>query len=323
MPLAWIYDLSKQQAEELARQLGLSTDGTLDDLRKRVKEKWTAIEPCLPFPSTAKSSVVTKPVLQSTDSVGYQGYCLNKVKLKLATDLISAIPVLSVTDPEEILTFLIRAKGVFDLKLVSDSEFMALLVSRTSGRITQILGAHVGTTQCWGLVQTEIISTFLPCRVKERFLASHVLERFQSPGEDLNSYVMSVVAAADILGFSGSEAQLVQRMLQNLHPKLKSYLLFATRPESIKDLFSLATTVAEAVAVENQRKRTTASAQQGCVSRPVASGMVIGQTPAAKADSRRRCWGCGAPGHNLRDCPSRPHQRRAPGSSGNDLGARE
>ena len=127
---------------------------------------------------------------------------------------------------------------------------------------------------------------------------------------------MSVVAAADILGFSGSEAQLVQRMLQNLHPKVKSYLLFANRPETIKDMFSLATTVAEAVAVEDQRKRTTATAQQGCVPRPVASGMVIGQTSSAKADSRCRCWGCGAPGNNLRDCPSRSRQGRGPGSSG-------
>jgi hypothetical protein len=142
---------------------------------------------------------------QSTDSVGYQGYCLNKVKIKLATDLISAIPVLSGTDPEDVLKFLIRAKEVLDLKLVSDSEFMALTVSRTSGRITQILGAHVGMTQGWGVVQTEMISTFLPCRVKERFLASHVLESFQTSSEDVNSYVMSVVAAADILGFSGTE----------------------------------------------------------------------------------------------------------------------
>ena len=162
----------------------------------------------------------------------------------------------------------------------------------------------------------EIISTFLSCRVKGRFLASHVLERFQSPGEDLNSYVMSVVAAADILGFSGLETQLVQCMLQNLHPKVKSYLLFANRPESVQDLFSLATTVAEAVAVEDQRKRTTATAQQGCVPRPVASGMVIGQTSSAKADSRRRCWGCGAPGHNSRGCPSRSRHGRGPGSSG-------
>jgi hypothetical protein len=48
MPLAWIHDLSKQQLEELAGQFGLSIDGTLDDLRKRVKQKWTVIQPnCL------------------------------------------------------------------------------------------------------------------------------------------------------------------------------------------------------------------------------------------------------------------------------------
>jgi hypothetical protein len=55
MPLAWIHDLPKQELEGLASQLGLSTDGTLDDLRKRVKEKWTAVELYLPSQSTAKS----------------------------------------------------------------------------------------------------------------------------------------------------------------------------------------------------------------------------------------------------------------------------
>jgi hypothetical protein len=48
MPLVWIHDSSKQQVEELARQVGLSKDGKLDDLRKRVKEKWTVIEAYLP-----------------------------------------------------------------------------------------------------------------------------------------------------------------------------------------------------------------------------------------------------------------------------------
>jgi hypothetical protein len=67
MPLAWTYDLSKQQVEELASYLGLFTDGTLDDLRKRVKEKWIAIEPYLPSQSAAKSSLVTKPVQQNID----------------------------------------------------------------------------------------------------------------------------------------------------------------------------------------------------------------------------------------------------------------
>jgi hypothetical protein len=60
MPLAWIHDLPKQQLEELAIQLGLPRDGTLDDLRRKVKQKWEAIEPYLPSPTTAKSTVVSQ-----------------------------------------------------------------------------------------------------------------------------------------------------------------------------------------------------------------------------------------------------------------------
>jgi hypothetical protein len=44
MPLSWIHDISKQQLQELTSQLGLSADGKEDDLRVRVKEKWTAID---------------------------------------------------------------------------------------------------------------------------------------------------------------------------------------------------------------------------------------------------------------------------------------
>jgi hypothetical protein len=55
------------------------------------------------------------------------------------------------------------------------------------------------------MVEAEIISTFLPPRIKEQFLLSHVLDRFQSPTEDLTEYIMSVLAAAKILGFLGTE----------------------------------------------------------------------------------------------------------------------
>jgi C4-dicarboxylate transporter len=113
------------------------------------------------------------------------------------------------------------------------------------------------------MVQSVIISIFLPPRVKEGFIASYVLELFQSSGEDLNTYVMSVVAAAEILGYTGLESQLVDRMVENLHPKVKSYLLFASKPESVRYLFSLATTVAEAVAVEEQRKQLFAAVKPG------------------------------------------------------------
>jgi hypothetical protein len=52
-------------------------------------------------------------------------------------------------------------------------------------------------------------------------------------------------------------------MVQNLHPKVKSYLLFVNKPESVRDLLSLATTVAEAMAVEEQGKRVFAAVKLG------------------------------------------------------------
>jgi hypothetical protein len=263
MLLAWIYELSKQQLEELASQLGLPTDGALDDLRKQVRDKWTTIQPYLPPPSAAKSLHTMKPIQSGLDPTGYQGTPLSKVKVKLVSDLILGIPPLSSTDSEDILRFLIRVNQVVELKLLPDSEFMALLVSRTSGRVMQILGAHVGTTDGWDRVKSEIILTFLPPRMKEQFLVSYVLDQFQAPTEYLTAYVMSVVRAASILGFAGMEAQLVQRMVQNLHPRVKSHCMFEIQPELVRDLYSLATTVAEAVAVEEQWKRGTIPVSQG------------------------------------------------------------
>jgi hypothetical protein len=61
MPLARIHDFSKQLVEELTSQLGLSTDGSLEDVGRRMKEKLTVIEAYLPSQSrAAKSSQATK-----------------------------------------------------------------------------------------------------------------------------------------------------------------------------------------------------------------------------------------------------------------------
>jgi hypothetical protein len=263
MPLAWIHELPKQQLESLAGQLNLSTEGTLDDLRKRVKDKWTTIEPYLPPHTTAKSLQTMNPIQSTTDPTIRVDTSVNKVKIKLASDLIASIQPLTDMNPESILKFLIQVNHVFQLKLLSDTEFMALLIARTAGRLMHILGIHLGTTDTWGVVQAEIISTFLPPRIKEQFLASHVLDRFQSPTEDLTEYIMSVVTVAKILGFLGTEVQLVHRIVQNMHPKFKSHCIFQNRSGSIANLFSLAPVVAEAVAVEDQRRLTTGSFPRG------------------------------------------------------------
>jgi hypothetical protein len=80
------------------------------------------------------------------------------------------------------------------------------------------------------------------------------LDRFQSATEELSQFFMSVVAAADILGYEVPESVLVHCMVQNIHPNVRSWLVFASEPKSIKDLYSLASQVTEGRAIEDWRK---------------------------------------------------------------------
>jgi hypothetical protein len=51
MPMSWIHNLSKEEAEMVAMELSVPVQGTLDELRKRLKEKWKALETYLPTSS--------------------------------------------------------------------------------------------------------------------------------------------------------------------------------------------------------------------------------------------------------------------------------
>jgi hypothetical protein len=134
MPLGWIHNLPREEAEKLAVELGVSVHGTLDDLRKKLKEKWKALEQYLPPQSTdkseARSSDTSSRVSEGLDHVNYS-QC--KLKGKVFADLVRNVPVLSIAEPERVLKFLVRASEVYDLKLVSDGEFLALLVARSTG----------------------------------------------------------------------------------------------------------------------------------------------------------------------------------------------
>jgi hypothetical protein len=180
LPLAWLHGMCKQQLENLASQLGLKADETLEDLRRRVKENWTAIEPFLPSPSTAaESTLVTKPEPKITNSLGQDSSYASKMKIKLVVDAMKNIAFFADTEPEYVLKILMAVNGVYDLNLVADSEFISLLVARTSGMMTSILGAHLNSTRNRGMVRSEIVNTFLPPRMTERYLALYAVDRFR------------------------------------------------------------------------------------------------------------------------------------------------
>jgi hypothetical protein len=152
MPMCCINNLSRDEAEKLAMELSVPVQGTLDELRKRLKEKWKVLETYLPPQNTDKSEVamhtagVSDTEVKCSDVHDHVDYSQSKLRGKVVTDLVKNIPVLSDTEPESVFKFLVRAREVYDLNLVSDDEFLALLVARTIGKVTQIFGAHLSTS---------------------------------------------------------------------------------------------------------------------------------------------------------------------------------
>jgi hypothetical protein len=88
-------------------------------------------------------------------------------------------------------------------------------------------------------------------------------------------------------------------------------------------MFALATTVAEAEAVEEQRKLQLATTSPIPSSRPAEKGKLPAEPRVAVADRKVQCWGCGKRGHVQRNCDRGSPQTRKPEHSGNAPGARQ
>jgi hypothetical protein len=133
MPLGWIHNLPREEAEKLANELGVSTQGTLDELRQKVKDKWRAVETYLPPQIADKFGVgmdmagVSNVKIQNSDIHAQISYSQITLKSSVVTDLVRKIPVLSDTEPERVFRFLVQGKDVYDLNLVTDGEFLGTL----------------------------------------------------------------------------------------------------------------------------------------------------------------------------------------------------
>jgi hypothetical protein len=114
--------------------------------------------------------------------------------------MVKNLPVLVNTEPGYVFTFHVRAQEIFDLNLLADIDFLALLVAKTTGRLMQIIADHMRVSSTWCSVCNEILATFFPPRIREEFLAKHVLDRFQSATEDLVQFNKSVSSNGAAMG---------------------------------------------------------------------------------------------------------------------------
>jgi hypothetical protein len=161
----WIDNLTSEELQKMATELGVSDSATVHELRQRLKELWRTMEQYLPPRSTDKSAVGLDIATNSkgnescSDVQGQMEYLQAKVRSKAVADLLRGLPVLSITEPESVFEFPVRVRQVYDLRLVSDREFMAQRLTKTTGRVARIVGAHLRIGSSWLSLLSEILSS--------------------------------------------------------------------------------------------------------------------------------------------------------------------
>jgi hypothetical protein len=150
------------------------------------------------------------------------------------------------------------------------------------------------------------LEEFFTFIVREKLIRELIVFKFHSKEVPLRTYIDEIVVAAEFLNYHGTESELVDRILMNLHPDILAQSAFMQRPSSFHELHKLAGHVEEKLAVEVERQRAN-------VDRIVASGAEPVPPVVARyregqlsleLSSRRnfKCWKCGKTGHLQRAC---------------------
>jgi hypothetical protein len=99
-------------------------------------------------------AITSKVKDDSSDVQGQFIYLKAKLRGKAVADLLKGIPVFLNTEPENVFGFLVRVRQVYDLGLVTDEEFMMHILTKTTGRLTRIVSAHLCPGSSWDSVSS-------------------------------------------------------------------------------------------------------------------------------------------------------------------------
>jgi hypothetical protein len=136
-----------------------------------------------------------------------------------------------------------------------------------------------------------------------------IVFKFHSKEVLLRTYIDEIVDAAEFLNYLGTESELVDRILMNLHPDILAQSAFLQRTSSFQKLRKLAghIEVKLAVQVERQRADVDRIVPSGAEPvTPVVARYREGQW-SRELSSRRhfKCWKCGKMGHLQRVCSAK------------------
>jgi len=107
----------------------------------------------------------------------------------------------------------------------------------------------------WASCKIRVLEGYFPYFVRERLVRNLIVFNFHESGQSVRAYIDRVFQAAECLQYEASEAQLVERIVMNLHPDILKQAAFLDKPTTRKELRCVIGLVEERIAIAAERRR--------------------------------------------------------------------
>ena len=93
-------------------------------------------------------------------------------------------------------------------------------------------GKFLKDRESWNVCKTRLLREYFPLFVKENMIRELVVFNFQEKGRPIREFIKEVIDVAEFLHYNESEADVVERVLMNLHPDILVQAALLPRPVS-------------------------------------------------------------------------------------------
>lgn len=160
---------------------------------------------------------------------------LSNTNRTVILELVRNITVCDATDDCELLHFLKKISRLFLISPGSDSEIIKILLPLTKGQLFHLWIDSISKNFNWEKLHVTLLETFFPDS-KYRRTAHTYFERHQRLNEDFPSFVEDIIETHEILKLEWKEVEIIQLILDNMIPQLRSFILFESKPTTFSDL---------------------------------------------------------------------------------------
>ena len=152
------------------------------------------------------------------------------------SDLLRDVPRLVSEEPGEILWFFVDIKAIYDLNLVPDKIFWLKVLPKAKGSLLSFVGQSMKDGESWNVCKTRLLREYFPLFVREKMIRELIVFNFQEEGRPVREFIKEVTDAAEFLQYNASQAEVVERVLMNLHPDILAQEALLPRPVSFQEL---------------------------------------------------------------------------------------